>query len=274
VRGRTGLRVVDVGNYIAAGDTNGVVVVTEIDPIDVEFAIPQDQVPAIGQRIVHDKAQLPVTALDRTRATVLAKGMFAALDNQVNTSTGTVKAKARFDNDAATLFPNQFVNIRLLLSTDNNAIVVPVGAVRTGPSGSFVYVFDAESSTVKMRNVKTGVSANDRIAVTDGLQAGEQVITEGGDRLTDGARVQTADQAAKAPGMRPPGSAPRHRPGPGGAGQGAWPGAASSSGGRDPSQWQRRRANADSSGGAANDAGPPGGAGGNRGGSPGQAPGP
>lgn len=228
VRGRTGLRVIDVGNYIAAGDTNGVVVVTVVDPIDVEFSLPQDQVPTVAQRIVRDKAQLPVTALDRTRATVLAQGTFAALDNLVNTSTGTVKAKARFNNDAATLFPNQFVNVRLLLNTNKGATVVPVGAVRTGSNGTFVYVLDPASSTVKIRNVQTGVSSNDRIAITAGLQAGEQVIVEGGDRLNDGARVQTTAQAAKAAAergnRRDNGGAPhRKRPG---QNNGANPGAA------------------------------------------------
>lgn len=197
VRGRVGLRVVDVGNYLAAGDTNGVVVVTELDPIDVEFSLPQDQVPAVVQRTVRDKAQLPVTALDRTRTTELARGTFQALDNQINTSTGTVKAKARFANKDGALFPNQFVNVRLLLNTAQNAVVIPVGAVRSGASGSFVYVLNRADSTVKMRPVKTGASSGDQVAITEGLAAGEEVISEGGDRLTDGARVQTPEQAGK-----------------------------------------------------------------------------
>ncbi|MFT3904816.1 MAG: efflux RND transporter periplasmic adaptor subunit [Steroidobacteraceae bacterium] len=198
VRGRTGLRVVDVGNYIAAGDTSGVVVVTVLDPIDVEFSLPQDQVPAVAQRLIRDKATLPVTALDRTRATELASGTFSALDNQVNTSTGTVKAKARFTNQTGALFPNQFVNVRLLLNSEKGAVVIPVGAVRSSNSGSFVYVLNKEDSTVKMRTVKVGASSGDKVAITDGLQAGEQVISEGGDRLTDGARVQLPGQASNA----------------------------------------------------------------------------
>lgn len=190
VRGRVGLRVVDVGNYLAAGDTNGVVVITELDPIDVEFTVPQDEVTSISKRIVHNEASMPVTALDRTRTTTLAQGTFLTLDNQVNTSTGTIKAKARFANKDGALFPNQFVNVRLLVDTEKNVVLVPVGAVRTGADGAYVYVLNRASSTVKMRHITLGHSSTDKVAVLDGLKANEEVISEGGDRLTDGARVQ------------------------------------------------------------------------------------
>lgn len=193
VRGRVGLRVIDVGNYIAAGDVNGVAVVTVLDPIDVQFTVPQDEVPAIYQRQAQNKAPMPVTALDRTRVNELAHGYFLTLDNEINTSTGTVKAKARFSNAGNTLFPNQFVNVRLLLDTEKDAVVVPVGAVRTGAKGTFVYVLNRGASTVAMRSVKTGHSSVENVSILDGLKAGEEVITEGGDRLTDGASVQLPD---------------------------------------------------------------------------------
>ncbi len=190
VAGRVGLRTVDAGNYIGAGDANGVAVITQVAPIDVVFSIPQDRVPEVQKRVA-DGAQLPVTAFDRTRTLQLDTGTFSTLDNIVDTTTGTVKAKARFANAAGTLFPNQFVNVRLLLRTITGAVVVPVTALRHGPSGDFVYVLK-EDRTVALRNVTRGEASVEFVAITSGLQAGEPVVTEGGDRLKDGARVQTA----------------------------------------------------------------------------------
>jgi multidrug efflux system membrane fusion protein len=137
---------------------------------------------------VSQGATLPVTAMDRGRTTELASGRFLTLDNQIDPQTGTVKAKARFANDKGALFPNQFVNVRLLLDTVQSAVTVPVTAVRQGSNGDFVYVL-REDHTVSLRNVKRGVATTDKVAITAGLQAGEKVITEGGDRLRDGARV-------------------------------------------------------------------------------------
>jgi multidrug efflux system membrane fusion protein len=190
VAGRVGLRPVDSGNYISAGDANGVGVITQLNPIDVEFSVPQDRVPEI-QASVAKGMTLAVTALDRTRTRKLDEGSFSTLDNQVDVQTGTVKAKARFANAANTLFPNQFVNVRLLLRSVEGAVVVPVTALRTGPNGDFVYLLN-DDRTVTVRAVQRGVQTNDVIAVTKGLQAGERVVTEGGDRLRDGARVQLA----------------------------------------------------------------------------------
>jgi multidrug efflux system membrane fusion protein len=190
VAGRVGLRPVDAGNYIGAGDTNGVAVITQVAPIDVVFSIPQDRVPEVQKRVA-EGAQLPVTAFDRTRTLQLDTGSFSTLDNIVDTTTGTVKAKARFANAAGSLFPNQFVNVRLLLRTITSAVVVPVTALRHGPSGDFVYVLK-EDRTVALRNVKRGEASVEFVAITSGLEAGETVVTEGGDRLKDGARVQTA----------------------------------------------------------------------------------
>jgi multidrug efflux system membrane fusion protein len=193
--GRIGLRPVDAGNYISTGSTTGVAVITQIAPIDVEFAVPQDRVPEIQDRLAQG-AKLDATAFDRTRTRQLARGSFSTLDNLVDTQTGTVKSKARFTNADGALFPNQFVNLRLLLRTISSAVVVPVTALRHGPNGDFVYVLN-EDSTVSQRPVTRGESSVDNVAITSGLKAGEQVVTEGGDRLKDGARVQTtADRPA------------------------------------------------------------------------------
>jgi multidrug efflux system membrane fusion protein len=189
VSGRIGLRPVDGGNYISTGTTNGIATITQIAPIDVEFAIPQDRVPEVQERLAQG-AKLDATAFDRTRTRQLANGAFSTLDNLVDTATGTVKAKARFANADSALFPNQFVNLRLLLRTVASAVVVPVTALRHGPNGDYVYVLN-EDSTVSQRPVTRGESSVDNVAIMSGLKAGEQVVTEGGDRLKDGARVQT-----------------------------------------------------------------------------------
>ncbi len=194
--GRVGLRTVDPGNYIGAGGTTGVAVITQINPIDVAFSIPQDRVPEL-QGHVAAGAQLPVTAFDRTRTRALDMGSFLTLDNQVDVQTGTVKAKARFENKAGTLFPNQFVNVQLLLRTIEGAITVPVTALRHGPNGDFVYVVN-DDRTVSLRNVKRGEATVSDVIVASGLELGEEVVTEGGDRLKDGGRVQlAADRPAR-----------------------------------------------------------------------------
>ncbi len=202
--GRAGLRVVDVGNYISAGDAGGLVVVTQIDPIDIVFTIPQDNVTRIQQKLM-DKATLPVVALDRSRTTELARGQFEALDNLVNLDTGTVRAKARFANPRGTLFANQFVNVRLQMDTLKDAVVVPAGAVRHGSSGDFVFVL-TQDHTASVRQITQGPAYGDRISIAKGLRAGERVITEGADRLTDGAPVQLATDRPRPPGAGPPGS--------------------------------------------------------------------
>ena len=209
VAGRVGLRVVDAGNVVSSSDAAGIAVITQVNPIDVAFAVPQDRVPEVAEAAT-DKAanRLPVTALDRTRAKVLDKGQFLTLDNQVDVQTGTVRAKARFRNADNTLFPNQFVNVRLLLRTLEGALVVPVTALRTGPKGDFVYVIN-EDRTVSMREVKRGQAAVDSVVITRGLQKDERVVTEGGDRLQDGATVRLASDAPGGPGARPGASAPR-----------------------------------------------------------------
>ncbi|MDB5430076.1 MAG: efflux transporter, family, subunit, partial [Caulobacter sp.] len=187
VSGRAGLRVVDVGNNIQAGAAGGIVVITEINPIDVEFTVPQDDVPRIQAQAV--QATLPVTAFDRSKTIVLDRGAFSTLDNQVDTTTGTVRAKARFGNAAGTLFPSQFVNVRLELQTLKAVVVVPITAVRTGADGDFVWKLNADKTVTKTKVVR-GPGTATTVSITQGLTAGEKVITEGGDRLTDGGRVQ------------------------------------------------------------------------------------
>jgi multidrug efflux system membrane fusion protein len=194
VGGRAGLRAVDVGNLVSSGTTSGITTITELAPIDVEFAIPQDRIPQLQARIAAGAA-LGVTALDRTRTTTLDTGVFLSLNNQSDTQTGTVRAKARFANTAYALFPSQFVNARILLDTQKNAIVVPVTALRHGPSGDFVYVLN-DDRTVMQRTVTQGIATADTVAIASGLAVGERVITEGGDRLKDGAKVSLPGDAA------------------------------------------------------------------------------
>lgn len=203
VSGSIGLRAVDPGNLVSSGTSSGIATITQIQPIDVVFSVPQDRVPAVlaAQR----QGKLPVTALDRGRARTLALGSFLTLDNLVNTSTGTVRAKARFANADGALFPNQFVNARLQLGADSG-VLVPVTAMRTGPQGDYVYVIDDER-VAHTRHVTRGMATADQVLISAGLQAGERVVTEGGDRVKDGARVRLAgDQpAASAVGAKPRG---------------------------------------------------------------------
>jgi multidrug efflux system membrane fusion protein len=187
VGGRIGLRVVDVGNYIGAGTSTGIAVVTTLQPIDVEFAIPQQQAPAIQKRIAQG-AEIPAIALDSTRTQTLDTGRFSTLDNRVDTTTGTIKGKARFPNAGYQMYPSQFVNVRLTIDTVKNAVTVPPSAVRTGPDGDFVWLLKPDR-TVTQRVVKTGVNADDKVQITSGLAVNDTIVTDGGDRLTEGATV-------------------------------------------------------------------------------------
>lgn len=187
VAGRIGLKVVDIGNYIGAGDTNGIAVVTTLQPIDVEFAVPQQQVAEVQQRVAAN-ADIPALALDSARTTTLDTGHFTTLNNQVDTTTGTVKGKARFANARFQLYPSEFVNVRLTVDTIRGAVTVPPAAVRSGPDGSFVWALKPDR-TVTQRKVATGVNTGDKVQVTKGLALNETIVTDGGDRLTEGAKV-------------------------------------------------------------------------------------
>jgi multidrug efflux system membrane fusion protein len=201
IAGRVGLRTVDVGNLVGSGDANGVALITQLSPIDVEFTVPQDQLTVL-QRRIGQGARLPATALDRTRTEELAVGRFAALDNRVDVQTGTVRAKARFANADGKLFPSQFVNLRLQVNVIQDAVVVPVTALRHGADGDFVYVLNPQERTVALRKVTRGEAMVDKVQIRTGLKPGEQVITEGADRLRDGAKVML-------PGDRPQGAGPQ-----------------------------------------------------------------
>ncbi|MCC7284881.1 MAG: efflux RND transporter periplasmic adaptor subunit [Burkholderiaceae bacterium] len=207
VAGRVGLRTVDAGNLVGTADANGLAVITQLSPIDVQFTIAQERV----QEVLHRLADgpLPARALDQTRTRLLEEGRFSTLDNQVDPTTGTVKGKARFANAGGVLFPNQFVNVQLELRTLVDAVVVPVGAMRTGPDGDFVYVLN-DNKTVSQRSVKRGPANAERVVIASGLQAGETVVTEGADRLKDGATVQLAADLAARAASRPAGASAPH----------------------------------------------------------------
>ena len=209
VTGRVGLRQVDQGNYVTPGDTNGIVVINQLQPITVIFPIPEDNVPAL-MRGLHEAGALTVEAYDRTNSAKLADGKLLTVDNQIDVTTGTVKLRAQFENADGLLFPNQFVNIQLLLERLQNQIIIPNSAVRRGaPNGvvsTFVYVVNSDR-TVKVRPVTLGVVDGERVAVTQGLSSGEVVVTEGGDRLRDGAQVQLPNATGPAAGTHPPGNA-------------------------------------------------------------------
>jgi membrane fusion protein, multidrug efflux system len=201
VTGRVGLRQVDTGNYVQTSDANGIVVITQLKPISVIFTLPEDRLPAVLKR-VHSGATLQVTIYDRTQTNQLATGTLATIDNQIDTSTGTVKLRAQFDNDDETLFPNQFVNAELLVDTLHGATIVPTAAIQRGAPGTYVYLLAADQ-TVSVKPVKLGPADGERVAVTEGLAPGDKVVTDGADRLRDGAKVTIPDAAAPAPKAAP-----------------------------------------------------------------------
>jgi membrane fusion protein, multidrug efflux system len=191
VTGRVGLRQVDQGNYVTPGDANGIVLINQLQPITVIFSPPEDNVTTLMQRL-RDGAALSAEAFDKGNSNKIADGKVLTIDNTIDVTTGTFKMRAIFPNTDNALFPNQFVNIRLLQEVLNNQLIMPNAAVRRGaPNGvatTFVYVVGSDN-TVSVRPVTLGVVDGERVAVTAGLKAGEVVVTEGGDRLRDGAPV-------------------------------------------------------------------------------------
>ena len=211
VTGRVGLRQVDQGNYVTPGDTNGIVVINQLQPISVLFPIPEDNVAAILRRTAKG-AVLRVSAYDRDNSSKLAEGTLLTTDNQIDTTTGTVKLRALFDNTDGSLFPNQFVNVQLLQEVLKNQVIMPNSAVRRGsPNGvvtTFVYLVKSDR-TVTVQPVELGIVDGERVAVLKGLQAGDVVVTEGGDRLREGAKIQLPDAA---PDKAQTGAPPAGRP--------------------------------------------------------------
>jgi multidrug efflux system membrane fusion protein len=195
IGGRVGLRLVDPGNIVHTSDTNGLVVITQLTPIAVVFAIPEDSLPQVLAKLTAGES-LPVEAYDREQRQKLAVGSLLTVDNQIDPTTGTVRLKAVFPNTDNALFPNQFVNARLLLEVKRGATMVPTAAIQRSPQGAFVYVVKADQ-TAAMRPVTIGLSQGDATAISAGLVPGDLVVTDGVERLRDGARVEVQKPAAK-----------------------------------------------------------------------------
>jgi len=188
VSGRLGLRQVDLGNIVNSTDTTGIVVITQLQPITAVFSIPEDNIPAVVKQLQAGK-QLPAQAWDRDQKNKLDDGVLLTIDNQVDTTTGTVKLKAQFPNADYALFPNQFVNINLLVDTRNDATVIPTAAIQRGSQGLYVYVVKPDNS-VTVRVIKTGPVEGDVTTIEDGVAVGETVVVDGIDRLREGAKVE------------------------------------------------------------------------------------
>ena len=214
IAGRLGLRQVDPGNLISSNDPNGIVVITQVRPISVIFTVPEAELQAVlnGLRQGRD---MPVEAWDRSDAEKLADGMLRTVDNQIDTTTGTIKLRATFANANERLFPNQFVNVRLRVRTIRDATVIPSAAVQRASFGTFVYVIQPDD-TVTIRRVALGPTQDTRVSITDGLQPGERIVIEGVDDLTEGARVEVITNG---PGGTPPAAAATDGPAAGGAQQ-------------------------------------------------------
>ncbi|WP_439894549.1 MdtA/MuxA family multidrug efflux RND transporter periplasmic adaptor subunit [Pseudomonas syringae] len=197
IAGRVGLKQLDVGNLVAANDTTALVVITQTQPISVNFTLPEKDLSSVIARYrTGDK--LPVEAWDRGDVKMQATGVLASLDNQIDVATGTLKFKARFENRDEALFPNQFVNVRLRADTLTQAILVPTAAVQFGTNGTFVYVMDGDKK-VKINLLKTGPSNETSTVITEGLAAGDRVVLEGTDRLRDGAEVEVVSDSKDVP---------------------------------------------------------------------------
>jgi multidrug efflux system membrane fusion protein len=187
IAGRVGLRQVDVGNYVQVGVTTEIVAVTQLQPISVLFTVPEDNLPALMQR-VQSAAEIPVDVYDRAQQTKLATGRLSNMDNEVDPTTGTVKMRALFDNSDGHLFPQQFVNVKILVNTLQDQTAVPVAAIQHGASGDFVFLVRS-GRTVAMRSVALGPVDGGLVAVKRGLSPGDVVVVDGADRLRDGSRV-------------------------------------------------------------------------------------
>jgi multidrug efflux system membrane fusion protein len=203
ITGVVGLRQVDPGNIVHASDTNGMIVITQLQPISVLFTIPEDSLPQVTQKL-RAGAHLPVDAYNRDNSKKVASGMLVTLDNQIDSTTGTSKLKAVFNNTDNALFPQQFVNIRLLVDTLGNQQVVPNVAVQNGQQGSFIYVVD-DDSRVHLKTVQIGIATETSSQILGGVSDGDRVVVDGTDRLIEGARVRVrkAGELDNPPGFDP-----------------------------------------------------------------------
>jgi multidrug efflux system membrane fusion protein len=192
ISGRVGLRLVDQGNIVHASDPNGLLVITQMEPIAVLFTLPEDSLPAVAKRM--HEGTLPVIAMSRDASTEIARGTLQTMDNQIDQSTGTIRLKAVFDNKNRPLWPNQFVNARLLLDMKKNAVTIPAAAIQTGSQGTFVYVVKDDKS-VEVRPVKVSLTEGNIAAIESGLTAREQVVTDGQEGLRAGSTVEVRTDA-------------------------------------------------------------------------------
>jgi multidrug efflux system membrane fusion protein len=193
VSGRAGLRLVDLGNYVQPGDANGLVVITQTKPISVIFSLAQDTIPQFLAKLRGGEA-LPVRAYDRTGTTLLATGELSSVDSQIDTTTGTVKLRAQFPNFNEELFPNQFVNVKLVVNTLHNATLAPAAGIQLGAPGAYVYLINSDN-TVSVRPIKLGPADAAHTVVLEGLSPGDKIVVDGADRLRDGAKVIVATGA-------------------------------------------------------------------------------
>src|SRR5271165_2781062 len=198
INGRIGLRQVDIGNYIQASSTTPMVVITQMHPIAIVFTLPEDQLQAVRQRM--KLGALPVDVYSRDDQTKLSTGKLLTIDNQIDQTTGTAKFKAVFENPDNNLWPNQFVNVHLLLETRKDALTTPVSAIQRGPQGTFVYLVDS-NNTVKVQPVQLALTQGNVVVIESGLQAGDKVVTDGQEKLQPGSRVsvQTPANQSKNP---------------------------------------------------------------------------
>ena len=190
ISGRVGLRLVDAGNMVHASDPGGLVVITQLQPISVIFSLPQDQLPPVVTKL-RAGGQLPVDAFDRDNTAKITSGTLASIDNQIDTTTGTYKLKAMFTNENNLLFPNQFVNVHLLVDTKRNLTIVPTAAIQRGPQGTYVYAVDT-TNTAKIHNITIAQTTNDSVGISAGLNQGDVVVIDGQDKLQDGSKVNPA----------------------------------------------------------------------------------
>jgi multidrug efflux system membrane fusion protein len=197
ISGRIGLRQLDAGNMIHSADTTGLAVITQLQPIAVLFNIPEDQLQSVLKKL-HAGNTLKADAFGRDDKRLLANGTLLTVDNQIDATTGTSKLKAVFPNQDYALFPNQFVNIRLGLDTQKNAIIIPAVAIQRGPNGTFVYVIESDN-TVAMRPVKMGLSVNNNVSIDDGVQPGDRVVVDGAEKLAEGMKVSVRAGAVPKP---------------------------------------------------------------------------
>jgi multidrug efflux system membrane fusion protein len=197
ISGRIGLRLVDVGNIVHATDTNGLLVITQLQPIAVIFSLPEDELPQVAMKLQKGE-QLSVDAYDRDDTNKIESGKLLTIDNQIDTTTGTYKLKGVFTNDRSVLFPNQFVNVHLLADVKRNLVIVPASAIQRGPQGTYVYVVQ-NGNTANIQPVTVAQTTDNTVGLSAGLNAGDVVVVDGQDKLQDGSKVTSSSSPTPPP---------------------------------------------------------------------------